>query len=107
GNVITPSDSTIKLSTASAQASTGIIELRFTGALDSESASDTATYIVTLNGHSVVVESAAYSATTHIVKLAVADNSLRSGDHINITWHNLKDVTGHTLTSQAAGVGVR
>jgi CSLREA domain-containing protein len=86
--------SRVALSTASAQAP-GQVLVRFVGALDSDAASDTTRYEVTVNGAVVEVESAAYSAIGR-VELELADGAIAAGDAVEVRW-NLSDAQGRAL----------
>lgn len=96
----TPPPSPVKLSTGTASAATSSAQLKFLGALDAETAGDASHYAVTVNGHTVVVESAGYNSTIHVVTLGLAEGSLKAGDRVLIQWHDLKDSDGLALASQ-------
>jgi hypothetical protein len=97
----------VKLSTATAQASSSSLKLRFGGALDADSASDASHYAVAVNGRAVAVESAAYDASTHSVTLGLADGSLRTGDRATAAWSGVLDASGKSLSGQSGAVTVR
>ena len=91
------STSTVKLSVASAKAATDTGRLRFSARLGSEAA-DVAHYRVTVNGHSVIPESAAYDATTYSVSLGLPEGTLRAGDGVQIAWSGLLDQHGAAVS---------
>ncbi|MBV9867847.1 MAG: hypothetical protein JO316_21040 [Abitibacteriaceae bacterium] len=97
----TPLSSDVKLSNAITQVNPSIIQLRFLGALDADSAGDAAHYEVEVNGKAVPVESAGYAASTHVVTLEMLPGALQAGDRVTVQWNNLLDtkaaiLTGHT-----------
>ncbi|MBV9470340.1 MAG: carboxypeptidase regulatory-like domain-containing protein, partial [Abitibacteriaceae bacterium] len=93
--------SAVALSNASAQATIATIQLRFLGALEPESASDTAHYTVAVNGHSVGVESAGYDATKHTVTLSLPEGALQHGDTVSVRWNNLADAQQQRVEGEA------
>lgn len=103
----TPAASRLSLSTASVAAAQSSAQLRFGGALDSDAASDASHYLVTVNGHTVMVESAGYNAVTHTVALALPEGTLHVGDSVIIAWDGLLDAQGALLHSQVGPLSVR
>lgn len=91
--------SPVTLSGATASAATGSVQLRFSGPLAADAASDSSHYAVTVNGQPVAVEAAGYNAATHVVTLTVADGALRTGDQITVTWHDVLDTDAATGTA--------
>ncbi|MBV9868811.1 MAG: hypothetical protein JO316_25990 [Abitibacteriaceae bacterium] len=91
--------SPVKLSTASVEAATGLVHLRFSGALDRAIASDVSSYSVFINGAEVPVESAAYLSNSNSVTLALPEGAVHFGDKVVVSW-NLTDSTGLTLVGQ-------
>jgi hypothetical protein len=89
--------SAVRLSSAQASAS-GVV-LRFSGALDVESATNSANYQVQINGQVVDVESAMYSSEAHTVTLGLGDGSLSVGQLVAISYH-LQDVNGANLQGE-------
>ena len=81
--------SPVKISSASANASQ--ILLKFTGSLDSDSATDTDHYAVTVNDRAIEVESVEYRGAKNSVMLNLAANQLRSGEVASVRWQNLRD----------------
>lgn len=98
--------SVVQLSTGSANAATGLVTLRFGGALDEAAASDPTAYTVTVNGTPVAVESAAYAASKHTVTLALPENALRFGDEVKISW-KLIDAKGTSAVGKARPLTAR
>lgn len=103
----TPSASTVKLSTATAQASSSSITLRFGGALEGESAADAAHYTVKVNGQVVPVESAAYNASTRSVILGLVEGALQPGDAVTVQWSDVLDAQGNLASGQVGPLSVR
>ncbi|MBV9864673.1 MAG: SBBP repeat-containing protein [Abitibacteriaceae bacterium] len=93
--------SSVALSTGSANAATNSVQLRFTGALDAEAASDPTHYTVEVNGKSVTVDSTSYNATSHTVVLALESGALQIGDHVAVSWNDVTDAKGATLNGQS------
>lgn len=91
----TATRSVAMLSTARATTTTNLIELRFMGALASESAADAAHYRVEVDGVPRLVESASYSLTTHTVCLSLPEKTLRRGAVVKVFWLGLRDSRGH------------
>lgn len=89
--------SLVQLSTAIASASTGTVALTFSDGLDAMTAADPEHYHVTIGGHSVAVESAAYDAPQRRVVLGLTEGTLRAGDHVTVSWAALQDANGHAL----------
>jgi hypothetical protein len=77
------------LSSVTALAATNSVTLKFLGAINDDSASDAAQYSVTVNGATVTVESAAYSAATHTVILALPEGVLHGGDTVTVQGSGL------------------
>lgn len=98
--------SNAQLSTASANSVTGFIALRFGGALNEAAASAPTSYAVMVNGTPVVVESAAYAASSHTVTLALPENALRFGDKVTASW-KLTDAKGHALAGRTGSLTAR
>ncbi|MBV9468241.1 MAG: hypothetical protein JOZ57_03290, partial [Abitibacteriaceae bacterium] len=96
--VIAPS--TVALSTSAARVTTDSVQLKFTAALDAESASDPAHYGVKVNGQAITVESAAYNATNHSVILSLPEGTLQSGNRVVVEWLDVADSSGKLMTGQ-------
>ena len=94
--------STVRLSTLTLDATRSSLRLRFTAALDAESAADTLHYRVTVNGHAVTVESAAYEATTHNVILSLPDGTLTATDHVAVAWDSVLDAQGRVVNGSVS-----
>lgn len=82
------------LSAASAKAATSSVQLGFSSALNAETASDPAHFVVTVNGQTVTVESAGYNANTHTVLLSLPPGALRAGAKVAVTWQGLTSSSG-------------
>jgi DNA-binding beta-propeller fold protein YncE len=93
--VVTTPTSAVQLS--SAQASIDGIVLRFTGAISSSDARETATYEVHVNGDSVAIESASYNSNT--IVLGLPEGAIKAGDNLQITWRKLRDSRGRILAA--------
>jgi hypothetical protein len=76
---------TRSVSTASVDASRGVVTLKLRGALDSALATDPAQYEVTVNGRVVEVESVSYSAATNTVLLALPEGTVQSGARVLVS----------------------
>ena len=94
--VKTPGSDTV-LSSASAKSQT--ITLNFTGALDN-SAREISTWIVSVNGQSVVPTAVKVTNETVTLTLPVA---LKSGADISVSWPNLKDTGSKTISGDWTG----
>gem|GEM_PF-3577643 len=99
-------NSAVRLSTAGAEAATGLIHLRFSGAIDATIAADPGSYSVTVNGVAVPVESAAYASNNQTVSLALPESALRLGDAVVVHW-NLRDAQDGVLVGQVGPVAAR
>lgn len=99
--------SAVSLSQTSASVAGSSIQLRFSGDLDAESAADAAHYAVTVNGHVVTVESAAYDGQTHTVTLALSEGSLHAGDAVMVTWRGVLDTNGAAVARTAGPLAAR
>ena len=95
------------LSTASASVANSSVTLRFTAALEAESASDAAHYSVTVNGKAMMPESAGYNATTHSVTLGLLEGSLKAGDEVVVKWSGLSDSKGDAVAGQSGTLTAR
>lgn len=105
-SVLAPA-STVALSTAMASVAGNSVTLRFGGALQAESASDAAHYMVEVNGKAVTVERAGYNATSHTVTLDLASGALKSGAQVEVKWSGLSDSAGHAVAGQSDAVTAR
>lgn len=85
------------LSSGTANAAMSSVRLTFLHGLDSDTASAVEHYKVEINGQSVQVESAAYSAGARAVTLALPQGALRSGDNIQVVWAGT-EAQGQQLT---------
>ncbi|MBV9867308.1 MAG: carboxypeptidase regulatory-like domain-containing protein [Abitibacteriaceae bacterium] len=83
----------ITLSTATASVMEDNVQLKFTAALDAASASDATHYTVTVNGKTVMVESAGYNAVTHSVTLALPLGTLHPEDGVTVAWNDLQSAS--------------
>jgi hypothetical protein len=92
--------STVTVSQSSASVSISGVKLVFTGALDASTAIVPGNYLVTVNGVAVPVESVSYSASNFSVLLRLPANTLRSGNTVQVTYSNLKDTTGKTVSGK-------
>jgi hypothetical protein len=100
-----PSTSSVKLSSAVLQGAG--VQLKFTGALQVASATDVATYQVQLNGKTVEVESVRYEASSHMVTLSLAEGLLQAGDEVVVSWSDLRDAQGRSLSGKPTELRVR
>ena len=100
-HAVTAPVSSLGLSTTTTSVATSSVSLRFLGALDADIASDATNYTVTVNGQSVMVESAGYNASTHTVALGLPEGALHSGDAITVSWTGLQDGAGNVLATQS------
>jgi len=96
------SASPVTVSSASANAATRRVTLQFTGSLDAATAEDSARYAVALNGRRVAVERAAYTSRAATVTLDLPGGALRAGDTIVVSWQNLRDGQGRSVSGQAS-----
>jgi hypothetical protein len=78
------STSSVKLSSAVLQSSG--VQLKFTGALDTASAIDAATYQVQVNGKAAEVESVRYESSSRAVTLSLSESLLQAGDDVVVSW---------------------
>lgn len=92
----------VSLSSATASAATDSVQLRFSGALDAELASDASHYTVTVNGRAATVESAAYNASRHSVTLALPPGALHAGDQVSVRWNGLADAAGTSVSGSTS-----
>jgi hypothetical protein len=92
--------SPVVLSTGEASSRFRAIRLVFTGALAPAFAADGANYNVVINGVPVPVESASYTATSYSVTLALPDGYLTKGATVAVSWDNLCDAQGRTITDK-------
>ena len=88
-----PVASPLTASSLGADAATTSVHLRFSGGLDPVAAADPTAYTVTVDGHAVPVQSAAYSATGHGESLDLPDGALRAGDRVVVAWKLLDNAT--------------
>lgn len=95
------------LSTATASVATNSLTLQFRAALETASASDANHYTVTVNGHSVAVDSAGYNATRHTVTLSLPDGALQTGDAVIVKWSGLSDSKGAAVAVESGAVAAR
>ncbi|MBV9468182.1 MAG: tandem-95 repeat protein, partial [Abitibacteriaceae bacterium] len=98
--------SAVGLSTATVSVANGI-QLHFTGALDADSAQDATHYAVMVNGVVVEVQSLAYAAATHTVKLTLTDGAVQVGDSVVVTWQDVQDTQGRSLAGSTGVVTAR
>jgi hypothetical protein len=84
---------------SSAAATQQQVTLRFSGALDNESAVDVANYVVESNGRIIEIESVAY--TNGVVILGLAEGTVQAGERVSVAWQNLRD-TQRRLVAPAA-----
>lgn len=96
--------STVRLSSAIADAATASVQLRFIGALDVDTASDPANYTVTVNGQAVTVESAGYNASNNSVSLSLPSGSLHSGDQVSVQASGVVDAHGAAVNAQSGAL---
>ena len=89
----TPDFSAVRLSSVVASAAQGIIVLRFTGALNAESAGNIANYAVMLGDGSVKVVDAVYSENT----VTLSGFDLKASDELTLQISGLKDTDGKPL----------
>ena len=89
----TPEFSAVRLSSAGASAEQGAIVLRFTGALDVESATDTMNYALAINGVEIEIGAANYAS--NVVTLSGIE--LSAGDEIELRVDGLRDASGKAL----------
>jgi hypothetical protein len=82
------------LSSASVDATSDTIILRFSDSLDAESATNVARYSVTVNGESVEIESAAYVVKSSSVVLGLPEDSLKAGDSLVVSWSQSGSAAG-------------
>ena len=92
-----PEFSPVRLSSAGASAALGAIELRFTGALDAASATDSMNYAIVVNGVEMEIGAANYA--NNVVTLSGL--SLNEGDAIELHIDGLRDATGKMLKGGA------
>lgn len=92
--------SQVTLSQISATASTNTVRLGFTGALDAATAVQPARYTLTINGVTVNVTSASYSASSFVVLLKVPVGALHGGDTVQVSF-NLLDSAGRVVSGQS------
>ncbi|HEX8551089.1 MAG TPA: hypothetical protein VF681_05980 [Abditibacteriaceae bacterium] len=94
--------SSVRLSSASATIARGsapaAVQLNFTGALDSASASDSQNYSVMLNGAPVQVARSIYKVSGNAVVLEFAPNTIKAGNSLSGTFTGLRDASGKTLS---------
>jgi hypothetical protein len=100
-----PSTSSVKLSSAVLQGAG--VQLKFTGALQVASATDVATYQVQVNGKTVEVESVRYDASSRAVTLLLAEGLLKAGDEVVVSWSDLHDAQGRSLSGKTTALKVR
>jgi subtilisin-like proprotein convertase family protein len=95
--------SSVRLSTARAAAEN--LVLVFTGALDVDSATHAANFVVEVNGARVEIESISYASGT--VNIGLPQGALRTGDALQVSWQNLRDATGKVLASPEVQLAAR
>ncbi|MDQ3815968.1 MAG: hypothetical protein M3347_18825 [Armatimonadota bacterium] len=66
-----------------------------------------ARYAVEVNGFGVAASAASYDARSHSVTLSLPTGTLREGDSVTMSWHDLRDTQGRTLSGQAGPVTTR
>ncbi len=89
----TPKFSAVRLSSAGASAEQGAIALRFIGALDAASASDTMNYAVAINGVETEIGAANYAANL----VTLSGLILSEGDEIELRVDGLRDAENKAL----------
>lgn len=104
-NTLEPS-SPLALSSATADAARQAIVLRFTGALNGESAA-TDSYQVQVNGANVALESATYDQSTFRVTLQLSNGVIMAGDEVIVSWRRLRDAKGRLLPGQSGPLAAR
>jgi hypothetical protein len=107
GTARVTSASLVTLSTASAQASTDLIHLKFMRALDAATASDAAHYEADVNGSPIVVESVSYRSSTLTVTLALPEGTLQAGDKVTVSWSDLLDAEGNAVEGEIGPITAR
>jgi hypothetical protein len=96
-SVATTAPSTLTLSTATATGDQ--VTLRFTGTVDAKSASDTASYSVSIAGQVVKLETAVSSGGT--IVLSLPQDTAGVGDAVTVAY-NLRDAQGRALQGKAS-----
>ncbi|HEX8551181.1 MAG TPA: S8 family serine peptidase [Abditibacteriaceae bacterium] len=89
--------SPVKLSSATARVAGAVVQLHFTGALDSDGASDPARYIVAVNGRKIACESARSGDNGTTVTLTLDEGELHTGDKVTVSWQ-VPDSAGRQVT---------
>jgi hypothetical protein len=90
--------SSLTLSSASAQASSGTIHLAFTGAVDPSPAAAPSCYSVSINGVAISVESVRVPSNTTVV-LALEEGVARVGD-VALVSYDIRDSKGNKLAGE-------
>ena len=88
-------------------AATSSITLRFGGALNADVAGDASHYAMQVNRKTLTVESAAYDTAKNAVTLALPAGSLHTGDRVVISWRDVLDVSGRTLTGDVGPISAQ
>jgi hypothetical protein len=88
-----------------AVATTQQVTLRFSGPLESASASDVANYAVEIGGRVIEIESVAYA--NGVVRLGLAEVAVPAGTNLSVKWRNLRDAQGRLVPSAATMVIAR
>jgi predicted outer membrane repeat protein len=94
-----PTESTttlVKLSSASAQASTGTIRLVFTGTVDLNTAAAPSRYSVSIEGAAISVESVQVASRTTVV-LTLEEGAAKAGD-VALVSYDIRDTKGNRLS---------
>jgi len=94
--------SSVALSSAAASVAGNNVKLTFTGALDALAASDRTRYSVIVNGVTVAVQSASYTAATNTITLTLPSGTLQAGKSVVANWSNLFDTQGKTLSGKTS-----
>jgi Matrixin len=99
--------SQVSPSTASVEASTGLIRLKFRQALNADVAGDAAHYQVEVNGIAIAVESASYAVGSSTVTLALPEGTAHVGDQVSVSWDDLLDADGNAFSGQVGPLTAR
>jgi hypothetical protein len=83
--------SRVALSSSTVDAAANRIVLSWTGALDTNSATDADVFSVEIDGKPALIEEIIYKASEQRVILQLGEESTSYGSVINVTWRNLKD----------------
>lgn len=99
--------SPVTLSTATFSAASSTITLRFTGALDADTATNGALFAVTVGGKIMEVEMAMWNARTQSVLLQLPEGSIQSGAKVLVAWSELRDARGVRLRATTQELNAR